>query len=548
MGQTDKQRSILVCVAWPYANAQLHLGHMAGCYLPADIFARYHRLAGSDAIMVSGSDMHGTPIAVAAEAEGVPPAELAERFHKINSQAMLDLDIRFDLFTSTATGNHREVAQGLFLKLHEGGYVERRTQQIPYCPSCARFLPDRFVEGTCPHCGNEKARGDQCDRCGKTLDPQELINPRCKLSGDEPEIRDTDHLFFRLSAFEKRLLEWIETMDHWRPNVINFTRNWIKEGLKDRPITRDLGWGIPIPLEGYEDKRIYVWFEAVIGYLSATKEWAQRHGDPSAWERWWKNPEARSYYFLGKDNIPFHTIIWPAMLMGHGELNLPYDVPANEYLQLGGEKFSKSSGLGVWVSDVVERFQTDSIRYYLTANMPETRDSSWEWQEFIDRVNNELVGIFGNLCHRSLTFTRRRFGAIPPLGDRIAEDDAMLERIGSAGREVAGLLEVCNFRRALRAVMNLAQAGNQYFDKKAPWALIKSDKESCGTALHICLRVLQGLAVYSAPFMPRAAQKLWGYLGRREPMRWDLALAPLEEGAELPDPEILFAKVELPDG
>jgi methionyl-tRNA synthetase len=521
---------------------------MAGCYLPADIFARYHRLAGSDVIMVSGSDMHGTPIAVTAEGEGVPPAQVAQRFHDINSRAMLDLDIRFDIFTSTATENHERVVHDLFMKLYEKGYLETRSQAIPYCPACRRFLPDRFVEGTCPKCGHPNARGDQCDRCGSTLDPQDLIQPRCKISGDEPEIRNTEHLFLRLSAFEGQLLDWTEGKTHWRSNVLNFSRNWIKEGLKDRAITRDLDYGITVPLPGHEGKRIYVWFEAVIGYLSATKEWAHRSGDPDAWERWWRDPEARAYYFLGKDNIFFHTIIWPSMLMGYGGLTLPYDVPANEYLQLGGEKFSKSAGVGIYVKDVVERFQTDALRYYITSNMPETRDSSWEWTEFVERVNNELVGVFGNLCHRTLTFVRRRMGGIPPAGVPDAMDREMLQRIEHAGREVAGELERCNFRRALRAMMALAQAGNQYFDRRAPWSLIKTDPAACGSALHVCLRILKALAVYSAPFTPRAAERLWGYLGQAEPMTWDAALAPLSEGRELAAPEILFEKVELEEG
>lgn len=518
---------------------------MAGCYLPADIFARFHRLRGNHVLMVSGSDEHGTPIAVTAERENVEPAAVADKFHKMNSQSLLDLDIQFDLFTRTSTENHRKVAQDIFLRLHERGYVEPRVQEIPYCPTCKRFLPDRFVEGTCPHCGFEEARGDQCDNCGKTLDPQELKDPRCKLSGDTPVIRETEHLFFKLSTFEKRLLEWIEDKHHWRPNVINFTRNWLKEGLKDRPITRDLDWGVPIPLDGFEDKRIYVWFEAVIGYLSASVEWAHRSGNDKAWELWWKDPEARPYYFLGKDNIPFHTIIWPSMLMGYGGLNLPYDVPANEYLQLGGAKFSKSAGRGIWVPDVVKQFQTDSIRYYLTSIMPETRDSAWSWDEFAERINNELVGIFGNLCHRSLTFTRRGFGAIPEMGEPDELDREMIHRIGTAGEEAADALEKVELRRGLRSLMALAQAGNQYFDRKAPWKLVKTDKAACGSALNVCLRVLQALAVYSEPFVPKSARKLWGYLGNEQKMTWEGARADLPSGRELPEPSILFEKIEI---
>jgi len=539
-------RPILVCVAWPYANAELHLGHLAGCYLPADIFARFQRLRGNEVLMVSGSDEHGTPITVSAEKEGVSPAEIAERYHKINAQALLDFEIEFDLFTRTSTENHRIVVQGLFRNLYERGYIEPRTMDVLYCPKCQRFLPDRFVEGTCPHCAYERARGDQCENCGKTLDPQDLVNPRCRVSGDTPEPRQSEHLFFRLSAFEKPLLAWLADKDYWRPNVLTFTRNWIQGGLKDRAITRDLAWGIPVPVPGFEDKRIYVWFEAVIGYLSAAVEWAETKGPrPGAWRHWWVNAEARHYYFLGKDNIPFHTIIWPSMLMGVGDMNLAYDVPANEFLQIDGAKFSKSAGLGVWVREVVGRFEVDALRYYLSVNMPETRDSSWSWEELVQRVNDELVGAFGNFCHRTLTFTRRTFGTIPPLGPLDAADRAALARITETGDEVAAALDHCEFRRALRAFMSLAQAGNQYFDAKAPWALKKTDAAACGTALHVCLRMIQALAVYSAPFMPRAAEKIFAYLGAEGgPRHWDDAATELPAGRELPEPAILFAKLD----
>ncbi len=539
-------RPILVCVAWPYANAELHLGHLAGCYLPADIFARFQRLRGNEVLMVSGSDEHGTPITVSAEKEGVSPAEIAERYHKINAQALLDFEIEFDLFTRTSTENHRIVVQGLFRNLYERGYIEPRTMDVLYCPKCQRFLPDRFVEGTCPHCSYERARGDQCENCGKTLDPQDLVDPRCRVSGDTPEPRQSEHLFFRLSAFEKPLLEWLADKDYWRPNVLTFTRNWIQGGLKDRAITRDLSWGIPVPVAGFEDKRIYVWFEAVIGYLSAAVEWAETRGPrPGAWRHWWVNEEARHYYFLGKDNIPFHTIIWPSMLMGVGGMNLAHDVPANEFLQIDGAKFSKSAGLGVWVREVVGRFEVDALRYYLSVNMPETRDASWSWEELVQRVNDELVGAFGNFCHRTLTFTRRSFGAIPPLGPLDEADRAALARIAETGDEVAAALDRCEFRRALRSFMSLAQAGNQYFDAKAPWALKKTDPAACGTALHVCLRMIQALAVYSAPFMPRAAEKICAYLGAESgPRHWDDAGAELPAGRELPEPAILFSKLD----
>jgi len=539
-------RPILVCVAWPYANAPLHLGHMAGCYLPADLFARFQRLRGHEVLMVSGSDEHGTPITVTAEKEGVSPAEIAERYHRINSQALADFGIQFDLFTRTTTANHRQVVQDVFLKLNERGFLVSRPMQVPFCPRCQRFLPDRFVVGTCPHCGYERARGDQCENCGRTLDPQDLINPRCGICGTTPVIRETEHLFLRLSAFERELLDWLKDKAYWRANVLTFTRNFIQSGLKDRAITRDLSWGVPVPLPGYESKRIYVWFEAVIGYLSASIEWAQRQGRPEAWERWWKAPEARHYYFLGKDNIPFHTIIWPSILMGVGGLNLPYDVPANEYLQLEGAKFSKSAGVGAPVGEVIDRFEVDALRYYLTVNMPETKDSNWSWEEFVQRVNDELVGILGNFCHRTLTFAQRTFGAIPAAGPFDDADRAALSRIDEAGAEIAAALDACEFRRALRGLMGLAQTGNQYFDRKAPWALKKSDLAACGTAIHVCLRMVQALAVYSAPFMPGAAERLFRYLGEESgPAQWSDATAEIATGRPLPEPAILFSKLDL---
>jgi methionyl-tRNA synthetase len=420
--------------------------------------------------------------------------------------------------------------------------------EVPYCAECQRFLPDRFVEGTCPHCEYSGARGDQCENCGRTLDPQELVDPRCRISGDTPVIRESEHLFFRLSAFARPLLDWLADKSHWRPSVITFTRNFIQSGLKDRAITRDLSWGIPVPLPGYEEKRIYVWFEAVIGYLSASVEWATREGRPEAWERWWKSPDARHHYFLGKDNIPFHTIIWPSMLIGAGDLRLPDDVPANEFLQIGGAKFSKSAGLGVWVSEVIDRFEVDALRYYLTINMPETRDSTWSWEEFVQRVNDELVGTFGNLCHRTLTFTQRNFGSVPECGELDEADRAALARIPQAGEEIAAALDASEFRRGLRALMSLAQAGNQYFDSKAPWTLRKTDLAACGSVLHVCLRMIQALAVYSAPFMPRAAERLLGYLGDpggTGPVDWNQATAELPAGRPLPEPAVLFTKLDL---
>ncbi len=364
---------IFIAVAWPYANGPLHLGHIAGCYLSADIFARYHRMKGNEVLMVSGSDTHGTPITIRADQEGTTPKEVVERYHAMFLEAWEKLGITFDLFTTTQTENHQKVVHDVFTTLHEKGYIYTGNMLLAYCAQCDRYLPDRYVEGNCPHCQNTRARGDQCDSCGRTLDPQDLVEPRCSICGATPEFKESEHFFIKLSAFEKPLLEWVEKQSHWRPNVLNFTRRFLQDGLKDRAISRDLSWGVPIPIEGYDSKRIYVWFEAVIGYLSAAVEWADKSGKPGAWEDFWKDPDTKSYYFIGKDNIPFHSIIWPAILMAYGhDLNLPYDVPANEFLSLENQKFSTSQNWAVWLPDYLERYDPDPLRYLLSINMPES--------------------------------------------------------------------------------------------------------------------------------------------------------------------------------
>jgi len=428
---------IFIGAAWPYANGSLHLGHIAGCYLPADIFARYNRMKGNDVLMVSGSDEHGTPITITAEKEHTTPQVIVDRYNKEHTENMKQLGISFDLFTRTTTKNHENVVQDIFLTLYKKGFIYKKELESYYCPNCKRFLPDRYIEGTCPFCGNKNARGDQCDECGKLLDPQQLIDVRCKICGATPILKNTEHLFFALSKFEKPLLDWLKEKNYWKPSVLKFTQNWLKDGLHDRDITRDINWGVPIPLDGFEDKRIYVWFDAVIGYLSASKEWSQKINEPDKWQEWWLNDKAKHYYFLAKDNIPFHSIIWPSILMGYNEkLSLPYDIPANEYLRLGGEQFSKSKGLGIWVPEIIQKFDVESIRYYLSINMPEQKDANWMWEEFVARNNDELVGTYGNLIHRVMTFTYNNFQEIPSLGELTEEDEEIIEKIKTIHREV----------------------------------------------------------------------------------------------------------------
>jgi methionyl-tRNA synthetase len=515
---------ILVCVAWPYANGDLHVGHLAGAYLPADIFARYHRLAGNDVLMVSGSDSHGTPITVCADQEGVAPQAVFERYHARFLETQQQIGISYDLFTHTDTENHHRVAQDIFLRLLEQECLYRQAQEQLYSEAEGRFLPDRYVEGTCPRCGYEEARGDQCDNCGALLDALELIEPRSKIEGDTPVARETEHFFLDLPALQDRIAAYLEEdKDHWRPNVLNFSRNYVAAGLKGRAITRDIEWGVPVPLEGYGDKRLYVWFEAVIGYLSASIEWARNVGQPDAWKGWWYDPSARTYYFIGKDNIPFHAIIWPAELLGierlyedvpSRQLNLPYDVPANEFMNIEGQQFSKSRGLAVWLPDYLEHFAPDPLRYYVTSVMPETRDSDFSWEGFVRRNNDELVATWGNLCNRVLTFAYRHFdGQVPTPGLMDHADAGLLARIDVAFDPIGNLFSCCKFRAALNEVMALAREANKYLEEKGPWFQIKGDRDAAGTTIYVALRAIDSLKTLFSPFLPFSSEALHQYLG-----------------------------------
>ncbi|HIQ01452.1 MAG TPA: methionine--tRNA ligase [Anaerolineales bacterium] len=515
---------ILVCVAWPYANGDLHVGHLAGAYLPADIFARYHRLAGNDVLMVSGSDSHGTPITIYADREGITPREVFEYYHDRFLETQQRIGISYDLFTHTDTENHYRVAQDIFLRLLERGYMYRHVQRQLYSEKEGRFLPDRYVEGTCPHCGYTEARGDQCDNCGVLLDALELIDPRSKIDGSTPVVRETEHFFLDLGALQDKLAAYLaEGKDHWRPNVLNFARNYVAAGLHGRPITRDIEWGIPVPLEGFRDKRLYVWFEAVIGYLSASIEWAHNVGRPEAWKEWWYDPAARTYYFIGKDNIPFHAVIWPAELIGverlyeedtSRRLNLPYDVPANEFMNIEGQQFSKSRGLAVWLPDYLDHFAPDPLRYYVASVMPETRDTDFGWAEFVRRNNDELVAAWGNLCHRVLTFAYRHFeGRVPVPGLMDRADVGLLARIDVAFGPIGRLLSTCKFRAALNEVMALTREVNKYLDEKGPWFQIKEDRAAARTTVYVALRAIDSLKVLFAPFLPFSSEALHRHLG-----------------------------------
>ncbi len=519
--------NILVCTAWPYANGHLHIGHLAGAYLPPDIFARFHRLKGNNVLMVSGSDSHGTPITIRADAEGVTPRELFEQFHHSFLDTFQRIGICYDLFTHTDTENHHQVSQDIFTACLENEYLYKKTEQQFYSESENRFLPDRYIEGTCPHCGYDGARGDQCDNCKKLLDPTDLINPHTKTDGSVPVLRETEHFYLDLRKLNEDVWEYLnDGKEHWRPNVINFSRQYVKDGLKGRPITRDIQWGIPIPLDGYEGKRLYVWFEAVIGYFSASIEWAKNRETPEQWKDWWYQPEAKTYYFIGKDNIPFHAVIWPAELMATGrhlyetdpdkKLNLPYDVPSNEYLNMEGQKLSTSRNWAIWAPDLLERFDPDPIRFYLTAIAPESRDTDFTFEDFVRRNNDQLVAAWGNLVNRVLGFAYKRYnGRVPEIGPAGLDDaDRQILAEIEAGFETVGeLLTAVKLKAAQEEALRLTRATNVYLDGKSPWKVFKDDPAAAGTSIYVALRVIDNLKILFAPFLPFTCQRLHEYLG-----------------------------------
>ena len=536
---------IFIGVAWPYANGPLHLGHIAGAYLPADIFARYHRLKGNKVLMVSGSDQHGAPITIRAERESTTPQEVATKYHQQFIDCWRRLGISFDIFTTTGTANHAQVTHDIFLNLLDKGHIYRDKMLQAYCPKCQRFLPDRYVEGTCPNCGFARARGDECDECGKPLNSGELKDLRCHICATPPRFESSEHFFLRLSCFQEQLAAWIKGQTGWRHHVLSTTRKFLDEGLRDRAITRDLDWGVTVPQPGFERKRIYVWFEAVIGYLSASKEWARMQGDDDLWKAFWQE-DARSFYFIGKDNIFFHTLVWPAMLMGNGGLNLPYDVPANEFLTIEGKKLSTSRNWAIWLPDYLERYKPDPLRYALAANMPEAGDSDFSWHEFLRRNNNELVATYGNLAHRVLTFAYRHFnGAVPAPGELDERSRVLLDGAKVALNRVDELLQHCEFKEGIKQAMSLAQEANRYIDEQAPWKTIKTEREASARSVYTVLSVLAALKTIFYPFLPFSSERLHSFLGFDGSVKeggWKMQALP--PGQVLRQPEPLFVKLD----
>jgi methionyl-tRNA synthetase len=548
---------ILVTAALPYANGPIHLGHLAGAYLPADIYVRFQRLRGREILFICGSDEHGVAITLTADKEHVPPQAVVDRYHAMNANAFTRFGMSFDNYSRTSLPLHHATAREFLIDFQKRGILRERKEQQFFDARAGMFLPDRYIEGTCPVCGNNDARGDQCEQCGTFLDPAQLKNPRSKITGETPVLKETTHLYFPLGDFQKRLEEYVRdrhAREPWKDNVLQYVRGWFKDGLQDRAVTRDLDWGVKIPLPGYETKVIYVWFDAVLGYISSTKEWAERRGTPEAWKQYWLSEKTKYLAFIGKDNVVFHTIVFPAMLMawndGHPEhYVLPDNVPANEFLNFEGQKFSKSRGWGIDVRDFLGRYPADPLRYYLGVSLPEYRDADFTWKDFQARNNNELADILGNFINRTLAFAGRTFaGTVPPRGTLEPVDMEMIAVLERTPADTASCFEEYRFRDGILEAMNLARAANKYFNDSQPWKTATSDIARCGTTINISLQVARALAILMGPVIPATAEKIWGMLnleGSASGSSWDSARElRVETGRSLGKVEILFTKIE----
>lgn len=531
----------MVTSALPYANGPLHLGHLAGAYLPADIYVRYLRLRGHDVLFCSGTDEHGVPITITAEKMGVSPREVVDRFHGVIEEDFRSFGIEFDNFSRTSHAEHVSFAQGVFLELLEKGHIVPRDMEQLYCPNCERYLPDRYINGTCPKCGSEDARGDQCESCGTWTEPFELLDPRCGICGTVPEVRETRHWFLMLDHFQGWLENWLEDRTDWKPNVLKYCRSWLTDGLRERAITRDISWGVPVPLPEADGKVLYVWFEALLGYISSTRECLAERGEPAdEWKKYWQDPATRLVQFIGKDNVVFHCVIEPSIFHGLGGYIQPWNVPANEFLNISGEKFSTSRGTGILMGDYLRHFAPDPMRYALAINAPETRDTDFSWEEYQSR-NNELADVLGNFVNRTMKFARGKFdGKVP----EAPCDGELMEKIASAAAEIAEHMDSFRFKKAASAAMELAREGNRYFDSEQPWKTAKSDPDRCASTVATCLNLCAGLSLLFEPFIPFSTARLRKML-RLEPLCWEQVGKPvLETGHELGTPEILFTKLE----
>jgi len=547
------KEKVLVTSALPYANGPIHLGHLSGAYLPADIYVRYKRLNGDDVLYICGSDEHGVPITITADKEKVSPQVIIDRFHEANKKAFEKFGMSFDNYSRTSLPIHHETAKEFFLEFFNRGlFIEKKSNQF-YDEKAKMFLPDRYVEGTCPKCGNEQARSDECENCGSLYDPSELKNPKSKVSGGTPTLKETTHYFFPLGKYQFALEKYVDEMNAkygWKDNVLQYCRGWFKDGLKDRAITRDLDWGIKVPVDSAAGKVIYVWFEAVLGYISSTKEYSQLKNQPDLWKKYWQDVNTKYIAFIGKDNVVFHTIIFPAILMAWNDGNkekycLPQNVPANEFLNFEGKKFSKSRGWGIDVDEFLNLFPADLLRYTLAANLPETRDTDFYWKEFQLRNNSELADILGNFINRTFTFVHKHFdGKVPARGKLLKIDEDMLNEICEYPQRVAELFEKFKIRDGVNEIMNLARDGNKYFNDSEPWVTVKSNKEKCGTTLNICLQTIYTLAELFYPVLPFSCEKLFKMMNAK-PVEWKQSgKSFLNVGHQINSAEILFPKIE----
>ncbi len=539
---------VLVTSAWPYINVTPHLGNLVGSVLSADVVARYYRLKGDDVLMVSGSDTHGTPIEVEAIKEGITPKELTDRNHAKVAALFQKWGASFNNYTSTESPVHKKFVQDHLMKIYKNGYIFKQETQMLYCECDQRFLPDRFVEGKCPYCGYERARGDQCDKCGRLLEGT-LVDSHCIICGSTPTSKATMHWYIDLSKFSHELATYIKNNKQMSSNAKNFSLNWIKEGLKPRAVTRDVEWGIPAPFPGAEGKTIYVWVDAVLGYVSATIEHCERLGEPEKWREFWFNKSAKTLYFVGKDNIPFHTIILPALLLASGEdYNLPWDVSATEFLQFRGEKASKSRKIGIWIDEALEMFPVDYWRFFLTATRPEAKDTDFSWEFFVSKINADLNDTFGNFIHRTLTFINSKFkGEIPPPTKIEAEDELVLKAMRQKLESIAQEIEASKLQSAVNVLISLSRVGNQYLNDKEPWKLLKTDHEKAGTIFYVAAQIVKALAIGSAPFIPTTAEQLWRTLnlqGSVHKTRWTDALTPLQATHKISATKPLFNKID----
>ena len=536
-------KNILVAVAWPYASGSRHLGHIGGAYLPADIFARYHRVVGNNVLMVSGSDVHGTPITVRADAEGVEPIDIVNKYHNEFLGYWEKLDISWDNYTTTMTDTHIEVVHDIFNKLLEKGFIDKQKSLQAYDPGENKFLPDRYVEGTCPYCSYNEARGDQCDSCSKTLDPEELINPISKISGNKAEFKETEHFFLKLSLLEEQLASWLDEKEGWRPHVINWAKSFVKDGLQDRAITRDLDWGIEIPVDDLgSGKKIYVWFEAVIGYLSASKEWAKNKGNEKEWTEWWNSESAETFYFIGKDNVPFHAVIWPSILLAYEGLNLPTNVPANQYILVKGEKASASRGVGKTLQEYLDEWNPDALRYALASALPEQSDTEISEDEMIRRNNEELVAAWGNLVQRVFTQIQNNFSKISEIDEADEVDKKLLKEMSESYDIVGQLVEKVELKAALQESMRYVSKVNGYLNETEPWKVIKEDEKRAGRILYTALEAIDSCANLLYPFMPSTSDLVRSAIPRETENLW--GLNKIKTGVELKEIGLLFNKFD----